>query len=177
MKWKLVFLLGFVAAGQSVYAQEIFELNQVKNSSLVVIDTSGAEVSVSSVLENNDVVVINFWATWCAPCRKEIPHLVNEYEQHHSEGLKIIGFCTESYKNKDKVMAYIKKQNIPYPIYFVPAQVYHLVNSTEVDQTIYLPRLFLFDRRGQLKYRFDKWYGTKSRLEQTQAIHTLLGLK
>jgi thiol-disulfide isomerase/thioredoxin len=61
------------------------------------------------------VVVVEFWATWCPPCRKSIPHLQALYEKHKADGLVIIGLSDEP---KDKVEPFAKKMNMGYVVGF-----------------------------------------------------------
>jgi thiol-disulfide isomerase/thioredoxin len=64
------------------------------------------------------VVIVDFWGTWCPPCRKEVPHLVELYKRYHDKGLEIVGI---NYENDDGdaaaklVRTYVKDQKIPYP--------------------------------------------------------------
>ncbi len=57
------------------------------------------------------VVVVEFWATWCPPCRKSIPHLAELHEKRGKDGLVIVGLSDES---KDTVEAFAKKTPMPY---------------------------------------------------------------
>src|SRR5688572_15872637 len=58
-------------------------------------------------------VVVEFWATWCPPCRKSIPHLAELYKKHKDAGLVIVGLTDEP---KDKVEDFTKKIEMPYVV-------------------------------------------------------------
>ena len=59
------------------------------------------------------VAVVEFWATWCPPCRKSIPHLAELHKKHKGDGLVIIGLSDEP---KDKVEEFSKKIDMPYVV-------------------------------------------------------------
>ena len=59
------------------------------------------------------VLVVNFWATWCAPCRKEIPEFIRMQQRLGDKGLQFVGIAIDE---KDKVAAYAKEIGINYPI-------------------------------------------------------------
>ena len=61
------------------------------------------------------VVLLDFWATWCAPCRAAIPHLVTLYETYKDQGLEVIGVSLDQGDPSD-VEDFVKRNNIPYPI-------------------------------------------------------------
>jgi peroxiredoxin len=59
-------------------------------------------------------VVLNFWATWCQPCRQEMPQLVDEYSKHKDEGLVIIGLNMQ--EGRDLIQPFAEERGIDYPI-------------------------------------------------------------
>jgi peroxiredoxin len=164
-----------MSAAQHPDIKPLTRIDQAVSKNFTVRDTAGSVIQLSQIIPDKGVTAINFWATWCAPCRKEIPHLVDEYTQHKDNGLHVIGLCTEPYDtSREKVITFIRKNNINYPVYFSSREVYHFFNSTEQGQPIYLPRLLLFDQQGRLTHQFDKWYGVRSKKEQSHAINSLL---
>ena len=70
--------------------------------------------TVSSADIAGKVAVINFWATWCVPCVKEIPNLNQAYAKHQQDGLIIIGVNYQ--QNRERVLRFLKKAPISYPV-------------------------------------------------------------
>jgi thiol-disulfide isomerase/thioredoxin len=60
--------------------------------------------------------IINYWATWCAPCRKEVPLLVNLQEAHQDQNLIIIGLSMDFPEDTEKVREFMQAQNVNYPV-------------------------------------------------------------
>jgi cytochrome c biogenesis protein CcmG, thiol:disulfide interchange protein DsbE len=75
---------------------------------------AGAEVILSQF--GGQPVLINFWATWCLPCREEMPELVRSYESHKAEGLMIIGLNLTYSDTVPDVQAFVNEFNIPFPV-------------------------------------------------------------
>lgn len=63
-----------------------------------------------------DVVVLNFWATWCPPCRKEIPTFVKLQRELGSRGLQFVGVALERSAGPEEVRAFAEKMNVNYPV-------------------------------------------------------------
>jgi peroxiredoxin len=92
--------------------------------------------------QRGKVVVLNFWATWCPPCRKEMPDLESLYQQFKNQGLVILAISDE---DAGKVKPFIAERKISYPVLLDPGRT---VN--ELFQIQGIPKTFVYDRSGKL---------------------------
>ena len=88
------------------------------------------------------VVLVNFWATWCPPCRKEMPDLDTLYQKYKDQGLVILAISDE---DAAKVTPFIAERKISYPILLDPGRK---VNSA--FEVLGIPKSFVYDRDGKL---------------------------
>jgi len=88
------------------------------------------------------VVLVNFWATWCPPCRKEMPDLETLYERFNSKGLVVLGISDEE---TAKVEPFIRERKVSFPVLLDPGRK---VNEMFVVEGI--PKSFVYDREGKL---------------------------
>ncbi len=92
--------------------------------------------------QRGKVVVVNFWATWCPPCRKEMPDLETLYKQFKDQGLVILAISDE---DAGKVAPFIAEQRVTYPILLDPGR-----KVNELFQIEGIPKTFVYDRSGKL---------------------------
>lgn len=96
------------------------------------------------------VLVLDFYATWCAPCRQSIPRLIALEQNYGPKGLKIVGLNVGGPDDRIKVSDFAKELNIQYPLGFPDKALTDLFLSD--NQTI--PQTFVFTRDGRLVKRF-----------------------
>jgi len=94
------------------------------------------------------VVVLDFWATWCPPCREEIPHLVRLSERYRSKGLEIVGLTIENPADREKIQGFIQRFQISYQIGFATDEMFGTYIGPG-EQPI--PQTLVFDRQGRLQ--------------------------
>jgi thiol-disulfide isomerase/thioredoxin len=96
------------------------------------------------------VLVLDFYATWCKPCRLSIPHLVGLQKNYEAQGLQVIGLNVGGPDDPAKVPAFAAGFGIQYPL-AIPDD--DLVMFLMADNDA-IPQTFVFDRQGQLVERF-----------------------
>jgi thiol-disulfide isomerase/thioredoxin len=91
-------------------------------------------------------LIVNFWATWCAPCRREIPLLLELQRQHGAEGFQVIGIAADF---RDKVLAYADEMKIDYPLMIGEQEALDAAASFGVE-AIGFPFTVFSDRKGRV---------------------------
>lgn len=95
------------------------------------------------------VLVLDFYATWCEPCRVSIPHLVGLQDKYADQGLQVIGLNVGGPGDEEKVPAFAKEFSIQYPLATPDDElVTFLMGNNDA-----IPQTFVFDRQGQLAER------------------------
>jgi cytochrome c biogenesis protein CcmG/thiol:disulfide interchange protein DsbE len=104
-------------------------------------ELGGGRWSLSA--QRGNVVLVNFWATWCPPCNMETPGLVALSKRYESRGVKFVGISMDDDPAK-VVPAFVKKYDVPYPM-LMPTPDFQLAYSIES-----LPTSMLVDRNGHV---------------------------
>jgi thiol-disulfide isomerase/thioredoxin len=102
------------------------------------------------------VVVLDFYATWCEPCRAETPHLVNLQRQYGDKGLQVIGLNVGGEDDRAQVPAYAKEFGILYPLAYPDDDLADQLLSDNQN----IPQSFVYDRNGDLVKRFIGYNGS-----------------
>ena len=94
----------------------------------------------------DQALIVNFWATWCAPCRREIPLLQQLQRDHAGEGFQVIGIAVDF---RDKVLAYADEMQIDYPLLIGEQEALDAAAAFGVT-TVGLPFTVFSDRQGRI---------------------------
>ena len=94
------------------------------------------------------VILVDFWAAWCVPCKAELPRVKKVYEQYHDKGLEVLGVDND-YAVKS-VVAYSAQAKLPWPQLFDPTQASKMAwhPITVADGIDGIPVMFLIDKKG-----------------------------
>lgn len=106
----------------------------------------GAPVSLES--QRGKVVLLNIWATWCKPCRQEIPALETLHQRHRDEGLEIIGVSIDQPGMADRIQSFAAELGASYTLWHDPDD---RISTTFL--AIGVPASYLIDRDGILRWR------------------------
>ena len=133
----LIFFVTLVICDGELFAKE-------KARHIKLSDITGKKYDLEDLLKKGPVLV-DFWATWCKPCREYFPHLERIHKKYKSDGLSVIGINEDGPRNRRKIRSFIRSLNISFP---------NLVDETaEVmsDYGVYsLPTWFLIDKDGYI---------------------------
>ncbi len=115
-------------------------------------DLGGKKVALSGY--RGKALLINFWATWCAPCRIETPWIIELRNQYAGRGFEVLGVSTDDLdtdnaktlaNEKKEIAAFVEKMQMPYPILLAGDALDHPYGGLDV-----LPESFFVDRAGKV---------------------------
>lgn len=105
-------------------------------------DLDGKTVRASDFKDK--VVILDFWATWCPPCRAEIPGFVELQKKYQAQGLRIVGVSVDQ-ASADTVKSFVQKSGINYPVVLADTNVVAAFGGIDG-----LPTTFIIDRGGRI---------------------------
>ena len=153
-------VLSMLIASSFLFGQIQFEAKSI----------DGDQIDLEKLLEKGPVL-INFWASWCKPCKAEMKHLKTIYEKYKSTGFTIVGINQDSPKSLSKVKSFVSSIMIDYPILLDPnGQIFQKYNGQVMPYSI------LVDTKGEIAYKHTGYLpGDEVKLEEE--ITKLLGNK
>ena len=135
MKLKTLVLFFFLSL-QFVYGAKLYDFK--------LKDTENKRMSYSE-LKGEKVTIIDFWATWCKPCIRSIPKLVELYEEYSDKGVRMIGISVDSPQNAQKVKPFARSLGITYPVLLdMNSEIMAKLNVTV------LPTILLVDDQDEI---------------------------
>ena len=161
--WAL--LVGFLAWRLSPQAGAAFGVTSMNQAApdFRVTTLEGAPVTPDSL--RGKVVLLNFWATWCPPCRVEMPGFQDVYDEHRGDGFVVLGVSTDR-AGRDPVREFLRENGITYPVAMANGEIVNAYGGARV-----LPTSFLIDREGRIRHEV-RGYFTEVALRQ--AVRRLL---
>jgi thiol-disulfide isomerase/thioredoxin len=137
---------------------------------LVPINETGFQKLVDS--HKGKVVLYDFWATWCAPCRAEFPQLILLEDKLRSQGLEVVTISADDREHKAAAEKFIQMYRVRGPAYLKEADDDdHFINAIDPKWSGALPALFLYDKAG---HKVRSFIGETDMTALERAVHKLL---
>jgi len=134
----LFFFLIFISCSKKKEQSNYYEENNLTPKETNFVGNTSKLISIKGSLYNNDIpefswinekneeiniknykgklIILNFWATWCSPCKKEIPDFVRVYNKYKYQGLEIIGISVDSEMSLNEIAEFVGENDINYQI-------------------------------------------------------------
>ena len=124
-------------------------------SKLIALDEASYPKTIAA--KKGKVLLVNFWATWCEPCRKEMPSLAKMAESLKAKGLEFITVSADEPEDEKTALAFLAKAGIADPVFAKRARNDdNFINSIDSKWSGALPALILYDKTGK---KVKTWIG------------------
>lgn len=128
---------------------------------LLLLSTMGqlpllSESQLAQLLESSkgEVLVVNFWATWCGPCREEFPDFVRLHGEKANAGLKVVAISMDEPEDEKAALQFLGDQGVEFSTYLRGFDDFEkFVNVIDPEWSGALPTTFIFDKSGKLAFR------------------------
>jgi len=131
----------------------------------VLYDLNGKSVELNQVIKNKKVILVNFWATWCPPCRVEIPEFIKFYQKYSAKGVEILAVNLQ--ENPTNVRNFAKSYGMNFPV---------LLDGNgrvgQMYQVMAIPTTFFVDGNGKIIAKIE---GSASMADLEAKVRAVLG--
>lgn len=163
-RWCLLsFVLLVLIAGCGGPAKKEDQMINQPAKDFSLSDLENNQVSLANF--KNKIIVLNFWATWCSPCKKEIPDLVDLHKKYREKGVVVVGIALDE-EGSTVVKPFIQEYKVNYPILLGNEQI-----SKDYGGIIGVPTSFILDAKGNV---YKKYVGYRPVSEYERDIDALL---
>jgi thiol-disulfide isomerase/thioredoxin len=126
------------------YSQEIDKPAHFFN----VLSTNGDTVNLQALA--GKVVILDFWASWCKPCKEEMPYFIDLYNRNKDIGLVIVAVNLD--ENQDKLFGFINKLGKEVPFYIIHDKDSKIAGDYKIET---MPTSYVIDKKGVIKYKHE----------------------
>jgi peroxiredoxin len=130
------------AAGFAVWSASAGELSGAAPG-FDLVDRAGNSLALADL--EGEVVMVNFWATWCGPCREEMPHLEALYQRYSDLGFTLLGVNVE--EDSSGADEFLEETPVTFPILFDPEN-----SVSKLYNVVAMPSTVLIDRAGNMRF-------------------------
>lgn len=156
----LILILALVGCGKK---QIDSDSDSAKAPQFTLPDINGNQVSLSDF--DGKVVILDFWATWCPPCVKEMPHFIELYDEYKQQGFEMVGISLDQGGAAD-IKPFVQKMNVNYTMLIGNQDI-----TKEYGGIRGIPTTFVIDKAGKIR---QKYVGYREKAVFENDIKTLL---
>jgi peroxiredoxin len=138
-------ILMVMASGGAACAPARTETDAVPAPEFSLTDLQGKALTLASY--KGKVLVLNFWATWCPPCRAEIPDFIEATRDLKDKGLEILGVSVDE-MSMEALHEWVRNAGMNYPVAMATAKI-----VSDYKPGDYIPATIVIDREGRIRYR------------------------
>ena len=131
----------------------------------VLMGPGGTETRLSD--QRGKVVLIDFWATWCPPCREELPHIQRLHDTYRSDGLVVLALSTD--RDPAAVVSFVSRNGFTFPVLFANPEVARTYRVRGI------PTVYLVDRQGTIRFHHVGYTRGAEKTLESEVVELLAG--
>lgn len=124
-----------------------------------VVSTQAEDVHAAIRDTDGELVLVNFWATWCVPCVEEFPDLMKVYREFEADGLRLLLVSGDRPSELDRVKVFLAGQGVDFKSYIKTGSDQKFINGVDPEWSGAAPATWIFDAKGN---RLAFWEGKAS---------------